>query len=54
MEQQRTELDQKILLLCEDMEQCLKQAEQLPDYSDSSSYYCRLITLKEKIATERR
>lgn len=54
MEQQRRELDQKILLLCEDMEQCLKQAEQLPDYHDSSSYYCRLITLKEKIATERR
>lgn len=54
MEQQRAELDQKILLICEDIEQCLKQAEQLPGYQDSSSYYCRLITLKEKIATERR
>ena len=48
MERQRTELDQKILLICEDIEQCLKRAEQLPGYNDSSSYYCRLITLKEK------
>ena len=54
MEQQRAELDQKLLLICEDIEQCLKQAEALPGYNDSSSYYCRLVTLKEKIATERR
>ena len=26
MEQQRAELDQKLLLICEDIEQCLKQA----------------------------
>ena len=44
MEQQRAELDQKLLLICEDIEQCLKQAEGLPGYNDSSSYYCRLIT----------
>lgn len=54
MEQDRTALDQELLLICEDIELCLKRAEQLPDYNDSSSYYCRLITLKEKIATERR
>lgn len=54
MEPQRAELDQEILLICEDIEQCLKRAEQLPDYNDSSSYYCRLTTLQEKIATERR
>ncbi len=54
MEQQRASLDQELLLICEDMEQCLKQAEQLPAYNDSSSYYCRLTALKEKIATERR
>ena len=54
MEQDRAALDQELLLICEDIEQCLKRAEQLPDYNDSSSYYCRLITLKEKIATERR
>ncbi|MBE6112047.1 MAG: hypothetical protein E7195_03350 [Peptococcaceae bacterium] len=54
MEQQRAALDQELLLICEDMEQCLKRAEQLPGYNDSSSYYCRLVTLKEKIATERR
>ena len=40
MEQQRAELDQKLLLICEDIEQCLKQAEALPGYNDSSSYYC--------------
>ena len=49
MEQQRAELDQKLLLICEDIEQCLKQAEALPGYNDSSSYYCRLVTLKEKL-----
>ena len=54
MEQDRATLDQEILFICEDIEQCLKRAEQLPGYNDSSSYYCRLITLKEKIATERR
>ena len=35
--------------ICEDIEQCLKRAELLPDYNDSSSYYCRLVTLKEKV-----
>lgn len=54
METKRAELDKALLLLLEDLEQCLKQAEQLPEYRDSSSYYCRLLPLKEKIATERR
>lgn len=52
MEQQ--ELDQKILMICEDIEQNLKAAEQLPNYQDSSSYYCRLHMLQEIVATERR
>ena len=54
MANEREALDQQILLICEDIEQCLKRAELLPDYNDSSSYYCRLVTLKEKVATERR
>ena len=54
MANEREALDQQLLLICEDIEQCLKRAELLPDYNDSSSYYCRLVTLKEKVATERR
>ena len=54
MANEREELDQQSLLIGEDIEQSLKRAEQLPDYNDSSSYYCRLVTLKEKVATERR
>ena len=45
MANEREALDQQILLICEDIEQCLKRAELLPDYNDSSSYYCRLVTL---------
>lgn len=52
MDQQ--ELDQKVLMICEDIEQSLKQAEQLPNYQDSASYYCRLNMLREIVATERR
>ena len=37
MEQDRATLDQEILFICEDIEQCLKRAEQLPGYNDSSS-----------------
>ena len=54
MEKQENKLDQEILMICEEIEQSLKKAESLPGYNDSSSYYCRLISLKEKIATERR
>lgn len=52
--QQRETLDQDLLLICEEMEQCLKRAEQIPGYNDSSAFYCRLVTVKEKIMTERR
>ena len=50
----REDIAEQILAICEEIENSLKKAEQLPEYNGSSSYYCRLNTIKEKIETERR
>lgn len=54
MSEMRETMDQKILMIYEELENGLKEAEKLPDYNDSSSYYCRLHTIKDKVETERR
>lgn len=54
MIEKRMELDQKILMLCEDLERTMKEAEKLPEYNDSSSYFCRWATIQRKVDTERR
>lgn len=54
MQEERNELDQSILSIYEDLELVLKRAENLPAFNDSSPYYCRLHTIKDKVETERR
>lgn len=54
MQEERNMLDQKILDMYEELEHILKSAENLPAFNDSSPYFCRLHTIKDKVETERR
>ena len=54
MQATQQEIDEKLLSIYEDIAGLIKEAEKLPNYEESSSYYCRLEAIRVKVATERR
>lgn len=54
MERSRADIDQQILIICEEIENNLNSAEILSECNESTPYYNRFGILKAKVETERR